>query len=246
MTRKSSAEVQEIAVHVLEDERKRLLAEVAVARLAHGAAGRIGPERLVVGAAIVVAGEAEAGRKGQDQQRRRDGGNEPGRLREPRVRRVAEEQRRIERARDTGRTRSARSGTPPTWRRRESAEDDERAELRHPPRVAPHRLAEPRRLSGVFGAGLAVRWFRKVCCVVVGGWGEGRGRRPPRPAPAPPGRGRTKTRPPPRPALPFLLLPGPPSPPAPPQKKRGLFFVLSSRGGQPRSSHRAAVRLSLP
>ena len=56
---------------VLEDERKRLLAEVLLARLADGAGRRIGPERLVVGAAIVVAGEAEAARRPEDQERGR-------------------------------------------------------------------------------------------------------------------------------------------------------------------------------
>ena len=41
--------------------------QIGLARLADGAGGRIGPERLVVGAAIVIAGEAEAAGRPQDQ-----------------------------------------------------------------------------------------------------------------------------------------------------------------------------------
>ena len=48
---------------VLEDERKGGLAAVRLARLADGAGRRIGPERLVIGAAVVVAGEPETGRE---------------------------------------------------------------------------------------------------------------------------------------------------------------------------------------
>ena len=54
---------QEVAMDVLQDERKRVLAPVARARLADGARRRIGPERLVVRAAVVVAGEPEERRE---------------------------------------------------------------------------------------------------------------------------------------------------------------------------------------
>ena len=56
-------EIEEVAVDVLDDERERVLAEIALARLADGARRRIRPERLVVGAAIVVTGEPEAARR---------------------------------------------------------------------------------------------------------------------------------------------------------------------------------------
>ena len=56
---------------VLKDQREVALAQIVLARLAHGAIGRIGPERFVISAAIVVAGEAEAARRPQNQQRHR-------------------------------------------------------------------------------------------------------------------------------------------------------------------------------
>src|SRR4030081_3835282 len=70
-------EIEEVPVHVLEDQRQLLLTAIAVARLTDGTAGGIGPERLVVRAAVVVASEAKAGGKWQDQQCRRDGGDPP-------------------------------------------------------------------------------------------------------------------------------------------------------------------------
>jgi hypothetical protein len=64
-------EIEEIAVDVLEDERERALAEIAPARLAHRACRRIGPERLVIDVAVVVvAGEVEAARSPEDEERR--------------------------------------------------------------------------------------------------------------------------------------------------------------------------------
>src|SRR4051794_4185013 len=50
---------EEIAMEVLRYKREGFLAEVAVARLADGARNRVRPERLVIRAAIVVAGEPE-------------------------------------------------------------------------------------------------------------------------------------------------------------------------------------------
>src|SRR5438105_4247968 len=72
-------EVEEVAVDVLQDERERALAEVALAWLAHRARRRIGPECLVVRAAVVVAGHAEAAGGPQDEQ----GGRERQRHRPP-------------------------------------------------------------------------------------------------------------------------------------------------------------------
>src|SRR5262249_51038921 len=91
-------QVQEIAMAVLQDQWKSTLAPVAFARLADGAVGRVGPERLVVSAPVVVAGEAEAGRRPQDQEGRREdqpAGPPGGPLAENVVRRSPEEFRRI-------------------------------------------------------------------------------------------------------------------------------------------------------
>src|SRR5206468_3824660 len=65
-------DIEKVAVHVLEDQRKIPLAQIALSRLTHGAVERIGPERLVVRAAIVVARESEQSRKRQDDQRGRE------------------------------------------------------------------------------------------------------------------------------------------------------------------------------
>ena len=46
MTMKSEREIQEVAVHVLHDQRERALAEISLARFADCARGRIGPEPL--------------------------------------------------------------------------------------------------------------------------------------------------------------------------------------------------------
>src|SRR5205823_1683494 len=103
----------------------------------------------------VIAGEAEAARRPQNQQRRRERqrARPPARLRpEPRVRAVAEEQRRIERREiRTELVVDALEGGP----RRVEDESGEREKNREgldPPEIAPRRLAEsafdqgPRRL----------------------------------------------------------------------------------------------------
>src|SRR5579871_426546 len=71
-------EIQKIAMDVLNDEREGALAEIFFARLTDGASGRIGPERFVVGAAIVVAGEAESAWGPEDEHRASYKGREPG------------------------------------------------------------------------------------------------------------------------------------------------------------------------
>src|SRR4029079_12825814 len=63
-------DVQEVAVDILEDQREIALAEVAVPRLTDGAVRWIGPERLVVRAPIVIAGESKQTGERQDDQRR--------------------------------------------------------------------------------------------------------------------------------------------------------------------------------
>ena len=54
-------EPQEVAMEILQDQRKASFAEITLARLADRTRRRIGPERLVIGAAVVVAGEPERG-----------------------------------------------------------------------------------------------------------------------------------------------------------------------------------------
>ena len=65
-------EIKEVAMEVLKDQRKGIFAQVALARLADGARGGIGPEGFVVGAAIVVAGQAKARRGPKDEKRGRE------------------------------------------------------------------------------------------------------------------------------------------------------------------------------
>src|SRR6266404_3546695 len=60
---KNQREVEKVAVNVLHDERERTLAEISFARFANGARGRIGPERFVIRAAIVVTGESKSARR---------------------------------------------------------------------------------------------------------------------------------------------------------------------------------------
>ena len=107
---------------------------------------RVSPERFVVRAAIVVAGQTETHRGPEDQQRRREWQprGPPARLRsEQTVRRIPEQLGRVERReiraeivvraleRGPGRVNDER---------RETAEHHERL---HPPGVAPRRCTEP-------------------------------------------------------------------------------------------------------
>src|SRR5436305_14249389 len=49
-------EIKKVTVHVLHDQGERALAEIRIARFAHSASGRIGPETLVLGAAAAITG----------------------------------------------------------------------------------------------------------------------------------------------------------------------------------------------
>ena len=83
--------------------------------------GRVRPERLVVGAAVVVAGEAEPARRPEDEERgrKRHRGRPPARLRpEPGVRRRHRRAAASRGARGSCRTRSGRPGTRPRSGRR--------------------------------------------------------------------------------------------------------------------------------
>src|SRR5258708_5906160 len=73
--------VHEIAVHILENERKPGLALVAVPRLADAAGHGVKEEGAVVGFAVVVAGGAESARGNEDQ---KGGRQRPPRRLDPR------------------------------------------------------------------------------------------------------------------------------------------------------------------
>jgi hypothetical protein len=60
------AQVEEVAMDVLDDEREAGLSHIALVRFRHRARRWREPERAVVGLAVVVAGEPEAERNGQD------------------------------------------------------------------------------------------------------------------------------------------------------------------------------------
>src|SRR5437870_3102337 len=59
-------EIQKIAVNILHDERERALAQISFARLADRACRRVGPERFIISATIVVAGQPESSRRPQN------------------------------------------------------------------------------------------------------------------------------------------------------------------------------------
>src|ERR1035437_1280045 len=94
-------QIKKVAVDVLDDERERAFAKKRFARFANGAVDRVGPERLVICAAIIITGETKSGRNPQNQKRRRK--RRPGRppRRQDRtkngVRRGAPEFRRVKR-----------------------------------------------------------------------------------------------------------------------------------------------------
>src|SRR5579859_5355005 len=66
-------ESQEVAVKILQDEGKTQFAKIALARLAHRACRGVRPERLVIGAAVVIASQAEQSGYPKNQQSRREG-----------------------------------------------------------------------------------------------------------------------------------------------------------------------------
>jgi hypothetical protein len=133
-------------VNVLDDQREGVFAAIRLARLTDRTRRRVGPERLVVRAAVVVAREAEQAGKGQDQKgrRKRQPSRPPSGLRsEPRVRGIAPNLGRVKR----GEVRSIRVVSvlkrgPRSLddERRQDHEDDYRL---NPPRVAAQRLAKP-------------------------------------------------------------------------------------------------------
>ena len=139
-------EVERVAVQVLDEQRPLGLAAVFVARLADGAGGRVGPERLVVGAAVVVAGHPEREREDQDQHRRRvaDERDRPGPppRAEDRVRRIAEQLRRIQRREVVAVVVVLALQQRPRHVDDEGREHDEGGERHRPPQIAAFGLTE--------------------------------------------------------------------------------------------------------
>src|ERR1700724_2553170 len=66
------SEIKEVAVHVLHDQRERTLSEIGFPRLADSACGRVGPERFVIRASIIVAGEPKSTGRPENEERRRE------------------------------------------------------------------------------------------------------------------------------------------------------------------------------
>ncbi len=64
-------EPQKVAMVILQNQRKASFAEILLARLAHRARRRIGPERFVVCAAVVVTGQPEKAGYPENEKRRR-------------------------------------------------------------------------------------------------------------------------------------------------------------------------------
>src|SRR5262249_51017802 len=136
---------KEVTMNILQDQRQRAFAPISLARLTHGAGRGIGPERLVVGAAIVVAGEPKQPRRPEDEQRRRERhpARPPRRFRPKQtVRRGAEEFRRVKR-RDVGTERVVLAlQSRPRGIDDERAQAEENEQRRRPPRITPHGLAK--------------------------------------------------------------------------------------------------------
>ena len=65
--------IEKVSMQVLKNQRKRALASIMLSRLAYSARRRIRPERLIVGPAVVVAGQSKPAGRPEDYQRRRPG-----------------------------------------------------------------------------------------------------------------------------------------------------------------------------
>src|ERR1043166_1868729 len=66
------SEIKEVAGHVLHDQRERTLTERGFPRPAGSACGRVGPERFVIRASIIVAGEPKSTGRPENEERRRE------------------------------------------------------------------------------------------------------------------------------------------------------------------------------
>src|SRR4051812_31222713 len=153
---KENSEIEKVAMHVLHDQRKRTLAEVTLPRFADGARRRIRPESLVIGAAIVVAGQPQSARRPENEQGRgkQKPDRPPGRLRaEPALRRIAKKLRRIKRREIRPEMIMVSLERRPRGINDKAAQPQKDQQRLRPPSVGPHRLAE------------LARRDRRGCCV---------------------------------------------------------------------------------
>src|SRR6202158_5889829 len=138
--------IKEVAMDVLNDERKGFLAAISLAWLTNGTVGWVRPETLVIRSSVVVAGKPESGRKWQNQERRRkrEKRRQPGRTgaTDPGVRRIRKEKRRVEGREVVARREILVLKCGPGRVDQEAAEDEEDDERLDPPGVATHGLAE--------------------------------------------------------------------------------------------------------
>ena len=59
----NKCEIKKISVHILHNERERALTEIRFSRLTDGAGRWVRPKRLVIGATIIITGQAEYARR---------------------------------------------------------------------------------------------------------------------------------------------------------------------------------------
>src|SRR3990172_5236128 len=138
-------QVQEVPVDVLQDERERVLAAVGLSGLSHGAVRGIRPERFVVRAAVVIAGESKSARRPEDQERGRErqkGRPEGGLRSEPAMGGIAENLRRVKRRKVVAMGVVLALECRPGGVHDEGGKTDERQEGLNPPPVPPRRRSE--------------------------------------------------------------------------------------------------------
>ena len=139
-------EPQKVTMEVLQNQGKASFAEITLARLAYRARGRVGPERFVVCAAVVITGQPEEARDPKDEERR-------GKVQKARIpRRLGAEQGMRGTAEDFGRVKRRNVGSKrvvavlprrPCGVNQKRAQPQKYHRRRKPPRIPPRRLAEP-------------------------------------------------------------------------------------------------------
>src|SRR5579862_3186472 len=130
---------------VLNDQRKVALTQILLARLAHRAVGRIGPEGFVIRAPIVITSEPEPAREDQDDHRHgHEARQEAGYRPEPGVfARAAEKQRRVHRRQVGTEAVMVPLEGRPSGVYYEPPQTEKREERINPPGVAAGSLSKP-------------------------------------------------------------------------------------------------------
>jgi len=151
---KEKSEIEEVAMHILHNERKGTLAEVGAARLADGAGRWISPKSLIVGTTVIITGEAKTARRPEDEERRRKEKPRwpPKRLRaEPTVRRSAKKLRRIKWRKIGAEIIIFSLERRPGRINDESTQAEKNNQWLSPPHVGAHRLAKRTAWKSQFG-----------------------------------------------------------------------------------------------